>query len=111
MDVSSEGHFIRGTFNSGTKHHGIKNPIFSDLYFLTVYYFQVENVQLKFVLLLQQHICSSSRPSASSDSDKPVSGQTVDSGTGSGSSDLVRLLMVPSILRQMVELAKEMLVI
>jgi hypothetical protein len=76
---------------------------------------QVENVQLKFVLLLQQHICSSatttSRPSA--DPEKPVCGTTTADSVSSGtsSSDLVRLLMVPSILRQMVDITKDMLVI
>jgi hypothetical protein len=72
----------------------------------------VENVQLKFVLLLQQHICSStSRPSA--DPEKPVCGPTTADSVSSGtsSSDLVRLLMVPSILRQMVDITKDMLVI
>jgi hypothetical protein len=76
---------------------------------------QVENVQLKFVLLLQQHICSSastsSRPSA--DPEKPVCAPTTADAVSSGtsSSDLVRLLMVPSILRQMVDITKDMLVI
>ena len=65
-------------------------------------------MQLKFVLLLQQHVCRAAPPSA--DPTKPVSANTTDQATGS-SSDLVRLLLVPSILRQMVELTKEMLVL
>jgi hypothetical protein len=86
--------------------------------FFNSYFSQVENVQLKFVLLLQQHICSSATTSRqpSADPEKPVCGPaTADSAggvsSGTSSSDLVRLLMVPSILRQMVDITKDMLVI
>ncbi len=77
-------------------------------------FFQVENVQLKFVLLLQQHISTTAagRTTApSADSDIAVTEDQAAASGGSSSSDLVRLLMVPAILRQMVELAQEMLLI
>ena len=106
--------YIVGTVDRFRTWIQVPDPKGTRVHFLII---QVENVQLKFVLLLQQHICTPSaaaaaRPVAApsaTDQDKPMA--ATGGGSVSSSSDLVRLLMVPSILRQMVELTKEMLVI
>ena len=108
--------YIVGTVGRFRTWIQVPDPKGTRVHFLII---QVENVQLKFVLLLQQHICTPSaaaaaRPVAApsaTDQDKPMAATGGGSVSSSSSSDLVRLLMVPSILRQMVELTKEMLVI